>query len=198
MNDSKQQGFQSTLSSRRTSSELNVVKMIKLNDHLSKFFCFIIFLITVKCAITDAKPNERQSDYYLNFDRIKNDIFLNNHLSLLNKSIENSYQNGADLVQCINELNSIKTGLINSEQWTLRSNTVCLNCVKVYFNSMIHDCFFILVVDAWGKLSSGILNGNLYDLGAFSQCLHIENSNSGMYKMQYCLAHVIFNLQDFI
>lgn len=53
-----------------------------------------------------------------------------------------------------------------------------------------------IVVDAWGQTPSGILTGNLYDLGAFSQCLHIKR-NEKIYT-QYCMVHVIFDLEDFI
>ncbi|XP_055303304.1 O-acyltransferase like protein-like isoform X2 [Sitodiplosis mosellana] len=145
--------------------------MAKLSDVSSKFFCLIIFVISFECI--NASLKKKKQDDFPNFDQIKNDLFFDTHSNVLNKSSEYSYQNGVELLQCLNELNSIKNGLINSEQWATR------------------------IVDAWGKMPSGILNGNLYDLGAFSQCLHIER-NEEVYRTQYCMAHVIFDLEDFI
>lgn len=48
------------------------------------------------------------------------------------------------------------------------------------------------VIDAWGKLPSGMMSGNSYALGNFDQCLSIEKSvtNAGTIKGQYCLTTV--------
>lgn len=48
----------------------------------------------------------------------------------------------------------------------------------------------ILVLDSWGKIPSGILSGNNYDFGAFSQCFDIMRENIG-YGTQYCLANIV-------
>lgn len=52
------------------------------------------------------------------------------------------------------------------------------------------------MADAWGKLPSGILSGNLYELGNFDQCLSIDQfvPDAGTVKGQYCLATVALNL----
>lgn len=54
------------------------------------------------------------------------------------------------------------------------------------------------MVDAWGKVPSGILAGNLYELGNFDQCLSIEQSvvNAGRIRGQYCLAGLIVNVTN--
>lgn len=44
------------------------------------------------------------------------------------------------------------------------------------------NVFVRSVVDAWGKIPLGNLNGTFYELGEFSQCFHIEPI-----KTQYCL-----------
>lgn len=49
------------------------------------------------------------------------------------------------------------------------------------------------VADAWGKLPSGILEGNLFDLGSFSECLHIDR-NGELYQTKYCLAEMQLDL----
>lgn len=46
-----------------------------------------------------------------------------------------------------------------------------------------------LVVDAWGKFPSGILEGNLFELGSFPECFHIEK-NDELYHTKYCLAQL--------
>lgn len=52
--------------------------------------------------------------------------------------------------------------------------------------------FAYSVLDAWGKVPSAILSGNLYDFGGFSECFHIDINNT-LYKTQYCLGHAIFD-----
>lgn len=47
-----------------------------------------------------------------------------------------------------------------------------------------------LVLDAWGKIPSSVFEGNLYEFGGFSECLHIEHNNE-RYETQYCLSHLI-------
>lgn len=58
-----------------------------------------------------------------------------------------------------------------------------MKCEQVLMN-----CKF-LVHDASGKLSSGILNGNVNQYGDFDQCLDtlVPSHN---FKSQYCLAYI--------
>lgn len=54
--------------------------------------------------------------------------------------------------------------------------------------------FLIAVIDAWGKIPSGILSGNVYELGQFDECIAIEqvmdNQSTNTLKGQYCLAQL--------
>lgn len=50
------------------------------------------------------------------------------------------------------------------------------------------------VVDAWGKLPSAFLDGNLYELGGFSECLNIE-WNSKPYQSKYCLGAISLDVK---
>lgn len=152
--------------------------MDKLNGVLPKFVYLVIFVILFECI--DASLNRKKQGDLPKFDQIKNDLFFGDHSNILNKSSEYGQQNNVELVQCVDALNAIKIGLINSEQWAKRG--------KITFDT---------VVDAFGTMPSGILSGNLYDFGAFSQCLHIKR-NEEIYKTQYCMAHVIFDLEEFI
>lgn len=57
--------------------------------------------------------------------------------------------------------------------------------------------FFLFnsVVDAWGKIPSGILERNIFELGAFSECFRIERGQMH-YGTKYCLAQLKLNLND--
>lgn len=48
-------------------------------------------------------------------------------------------------------------------------------------------------MDAWGKMPSGIFEGNLNEFGAFSECFHIQR-NADMYKTKYCMGQVVLDL----
>lgn len=47
-----------------------------------------------------------------------------------------------------------------------------------------------VVLDAWGKFPSGILQRNFFDPGLFSECLHIVR-NGRNYKTKYCFAQLL-------
>lgn len=49
--------------------------------------------------------------------------------------------------------------------------------------------------DAWGKLPSGILSGNMYEFGNFDQCLEINHEienvvQNNNFVGQYCLTQI--------
>lgn len=44
-------------------------------------------------------------------------------------------------------------------------------------------------MDSWGKIPSGILEGNLYELGSFTECLNIKWNNKP-YDSKYCLGAI--------
>lgn len=50
--------------------------------------------------------------------------------------------------------------------------------------------FLCLVVDAWAKIPSTVLSGNMFEFGGFSECFHIERDQE-LYKTQYCLGYMI-------
>lgn len=56
---------------------------------------------------------------------------------------------------------------------------------------MLTSCVFVVtaVLDAWGKIPSGFFEGNLFELGAFSECFHIERENE-LYQTKYCMANL--------
>lgn len=50
-------------------------------------------------------------------------------------------------------------------------------------------------MDSWGKFPSGIQRSNVYELGSFSQCFHIERNGIG-YQTQYCLAQFEYKSKE--
>lgn len=48
------------------------------------------------------------------------------------------------------------------------------------------------MIDSWGKLQSGLLMGNFYELGNFDECM---NSDGG-FAAQYCLAQFSITLPE--
>lgn len=55
--------------------------------------------------------------------------------------------------------------------------------IKLFFNVRL------LVVDAWGKLPSAFLDGNLNELGGFTECMGITRNNQS-YDSKYCLGEI--------
>ena len=49
------------------------------------------------------------------------------------------------------------------------------------------------MIDSNAKLPSGILNGNINQLGDFDQCLSVTSSEND-FSGQYCLANIQLNL----
>lgn len=69
-----------------------------------------------------------------------------------------------------------------TDQCDLNDNRRNSNCG---FSRLID--YFILVYDSSAKLPSGLLNGNVNQLGDFDMCLSAQ-SDDGPVKGQYCLA----------
>lgn len=49
------------------------------------------------------------------------------------------------------------------------------------------------VLDAWGKIPSGVLEGNMVEFGSFSECFNIKRDGE-LYKSKYCLPQILFKL----
>lgn len=49
------------------------------------------------------------------------------------------------------------------------------------------------MIDSWGKLPAGIVQGNFYSFGSFDECLAVERpavDNKPLLQSQYCLAEM--------
>lgn len=47
---------------------------------------------------------------------------------------------------------------------------------------------FDSVIDSWGNFPSGVLQGNLFELGSFAECFHIDRDGKP-FNTQYCIGH---------
>ncbi|XP_017110942.1 nose resistant to fluoxetine protein 6 [Drosophila elegans] len=73
-----------------------------------------------------------------------------------------------DDLQCLADLQTLAKDVSTAKVWALK------------------------MIDSWGTLPSGILYGNLIDLGNFDECLGIEHSVTTSHSVQgkYCLARI--------
>lgn len=92
--------------------------------------------------------------------------------------------------ECIIELNAIKKGLVNQEVWAMKCKLKMENLLFYYSIIMNVMCCVSSVVDSWGNLPSGFLNGNSFEPGSFSECFQIER-NGKQYKTQYCIGKLL-------
>lgn len=94
---------------------------------------------------------------------------------------------------CFNELRTIKNALSRHDEWAIKSNckVFCLIsfCDSIEFFRISFYYFMPIVLDAWGNFPSGMMSGNFFDLGSFSQCFHITR-NDIVYKTQYCIGQL--------
>ncbi|XP_074037585.1 nose resistant to fluoxetine protein 6 isoform X1 [Leptinotarsa decemlineata] len=98
---------------------------------------------------------------------------LHEYSKLITNYISNVVENAAGKTQCASDLKSLAHDLMNMKRWALD------------------------MVDASGKVSSGILAGNIYMTGSFDQCLEItESKNDTMINGQYCTVSITTSKQN--
>lgn len=85
--------------------------MAEIKKDVPKVFGYILFVVCMQCI--HVKSDSDASSYNfksVNFEQFKTDLFTSN----FNISSENN-------AECFEELNAIKNGFANSEQWTFQS-----------------------------------------------------------------------------
>lgn len=145
--------------------------------------CFIWLLVVNGVLCNSAKSKS----IYFHMERIRNELFsdISNTITI----IESLSQNWTENHECLIELNAIKNGIINSDEWAIKSTWNPNQSSRL--KTTIIKPIACSVADSWGRLPSGLMSGNFFDLGAFSQCFHIER-NGMNYKTQYCIAQLVF------
>lgn len=130
--------------------------------------------------------------------------------------VDGTYNREYDWNKCVADLGSIGDGLNRTEMWAMqgkydkRSPSAYKEIVRSPKRKSESSCKFsiiqnfctefffeLIVVDSWGKIPSGVLQGNLYGLGSFSECLNIQRNNE-KYQSQYCLATITTNLKELL
>lgn len=89
-----------------------------------------------------------------------------------------------DLNECQKSRNAMNVSVQKSQNFPK-----ILICLKVKLN----EKYLFLVIDANAKLPSGILNGNLNQLGDFDECLSVVARNNDFHG-KYCLVNVQLSL----
>lgn len=119
-----------------------------------------------------------------NHTKLENDLFYLRNFNTSNIIDRVLSHNWTKNHECSTELNAIKKGLQNHEEWAIRGELyISLFHSENFPSSSFNACS---VVDSWGNFPSGILQGNLYELGSFSECFHI-NRDGKPYNTQYCI-----------
>lgn len=136
---------------------------------MARIQCIILksfyFILIVNCVFgSDSKFNP----IFFNIDRILYEVFTDksdfNHSQGIIESMSLNWTANHD---CFIQLDAIERGVRNLEEWSM------------------------MILDSWGKIPAGIMSGNYFDLGAFSQCFHIKQ-NDTHYPTQYCIGQFKF------
>lgn len=101
--------------------------------------------------------------------------------------------NGTENVslQCQQDSAAFIKDLAAFKLWALKSSFD----FRYSFPSSSNILWIILVYDASAKLPSGILNGNLNQLGDFDMCMNTV-AEEGNFRGQYCLARVMVSVPN--
>ncbi|XP_055304016.1 uncharacterized protein LOC129569308 [Sitodiplosis mosellana] len=155
-------------SSMRLLYNNNRDKQMKMAKVQIEFSFLILFIISIKFNHAKLQTNESNLNF-IEFEQMKSDLFLKSDFDILNLPDGYSLNELTQLLKCFKELAAIQKGLKNHEEWAMK------------------------ILDSWGKIPSGILSGNFYEFGDFSQCLNIKR-NGTLYKTQYCMGQLALNM----
>lgn len=91
--------------------------MTSLQRYFVKFFCFLVFFTNcVHCSYSEFKS------YLFDIKQISYELFLKNDFNISNIIIETiSKHDWAENHECLLELNAIKNGIDNFEEWAFES-----------------------------------------------------------------------------
>ena len=118
-------------------------------------------------------------------------VKLNMRQGLLMNQVVAVYALGEESNQlCKNHSKELNIGLRALEPWALKSKYI------FYKKVMAKLTLCVLVFDSSSKLQAGILDGNLFEFGAFQQCLHIyKDSRYGPIRGKFCSLKIIPDVQ---
>ncbi|OXU24332.1 hypothetical protein TSAR_009169 [Trichomalopsis sarcophagae] len=86
---------------------------------------------------------------------------------------------------CARDLAVLDQAILRRETWALKSERIFSNFLMLYSLYIIR---FFAVLDASSKISPGILDGNIVDLGMFDECMGIEGRSLGVeIRAHHCM-----------
>ncbi|KAH8360230.1 hypothetical protein KR093_011437 [Drosophila rubida] len=100
--------------------------------------------------------------------------------------VDNRLPSQQDLL-CLADMAQLMSGLSSLSYWALRSKCDS-RTLEIQFNF-----FEITVIDSWGSIPSGILYGNLIDMGNYDECIKINKAtadNNHAIRGKYCFATI--------
>lgn len=145
--------------------------------------CFLMFIVVFT---KDVKSIEFETtENWFDFEQLKMNVF---------KSNLSEFYIGKSNDECLAELKTIGNGLRKFEPWAMKRKLIFhfisfLTTFRQIFSKKSDNA----VLDAWGKIPSGILDGNFYEFGSFSECFHI-NKGKNVYNSKYCMGQLTFDL----
>lgn len=159
--------------------------MAAFRNYFVKLFCFLMLYINcVRCY------DPKFKSHLLDIKRVSYEIFSKNNFNISSVIIETiSQHNWTENRECLVELTAIKNGIDNFEEWAFVSMWKWKKYTSI--RNLIWFEIISPVLDSWGKFPSGMMSGNFFDFGAFSQCFHIKH-NGINYKTQYCIGQFKF------
>ncbi|KAH8312733.1 hypothetical protein KR044_012560, partial [Drosophila immigrans] len=100
--------------------------------------------------------------------------------------LDNRLPSQQDLL-CLADMAQLMSGLSSRRYWALRSRCDSRHFPKIQFNILA-----ITVIDSWGSIPSGMLYGNLIDMGNYDECIKLNQAISDNHniKGKYCFAKI--------
>lgn len=127
-------------------------------------------LCVLKIILVSSYPIFTAASSYFNQDLIVN----------INRNINNTEISG----KCNLQLETYLQALFAEQLWALKSK----------FNLLLMNflIYFVQVFDSSTKFPSGVLEGGVFDLGNFDECLNVNGSNV---KGKYCLGTIFYTAE---
>lgn len=99
--------------------------MMKIKNCFFKSIFFLVVVISVRC-----NDNEFQSNFHI-FEQIRTNFFVNSDFTMTNTILEIMVHNWSENYQCLNELNAIKNGIFNTDEWAVARKFFLLLAIEL-------------------------------------------------------------------
>lgn len=159
-------------------------------DSKSYFISIIIFFSLIfnilECRISEKTIVSNiwnQVEPISEFHRIYTNNYLNSNVTVSKK--------------CDVQVQIFMTALKNFEPWALESKNKTIKSPILLIKYLINYWINWLVFDASSKLPSGLIRGNLKDLGMYDQCIAVNvTKNNTIIRGRHCMYTAAITLSD--